>query len=79
MLFGSKTDSTRGAKLDAGRHPTQNRGGPVSNVVKCSTPVVRSYNALLRMLPVCISMYLKLFLRDRTRYLILDTYHPDTT
>lgn len=34
MLFGSRTYIARGAKLYAGRHPTQNRGEAVSNVGK---------------------------------------------
>ena len=38
--------------------------------------MVKSCNALLRMLPACISSYLKSVLRYK--FLILDTYKPDT-
>jgi len=38
--------------------------------------MVKSCNALLRKLPVCILSYLKSVLRYN--FLILDTYHPDT-
>jgi hypothetical protein len=37
---------------------------------------VKSCNALLRMLLVCIRSYLKSVLRHK--FLILDTHHPDT-
>jgi len=37
--------------------------------------MVKSYNALLRMLLVCICNYLKSILRYK--FLILGTYHPD--
>jgi hypothetical protein len=37
---------------------------------------VQSCNALLRMLAVCICSYLIAVLRNK--FLILDTYHPDT-
>jgi len=37
---------------------------------------VKSCNAFLLMLPVCIGSYLKLVLKYT--FLILDTYHPDT-
>jgi hypothetical protein len=44
-----------------------------------SSMQAKSCNALLRMLLVCtrISIYLKSFLRYK--FLILDTYHPDTS
>jgi len=37
---------------------------------------VQTCNSMLRMLLVCIRSYLKSVLRHK--YLILDTYHPDT-
>jgi hypothetical protein len=44
--------------------------------VKISLIKIKSCNALLRLLLVCICSYLQLFLRYK--YLILDTYHLDT-
>jgi len=46
---------------------------PVSTIILTKA---KSCNALLRMLLVCISIYLKSVLRYT--FLILDTYHPDT-
>jgi len=43
---------------------------------RVSLVMVKSCNALLRKLPVCILSYLKSVLRYN--FLILDTYHPDT-